>query len=192
MATLTIEIPDDLYDELKETATELKSNPSDALILAYNHFMQTEVVDNAVEGMERSAISDENLISFPELKEELDIDINFHPLAMEELESLDEEDQIELIGQLIERLSQGDEDLADDVDLVLNETEAATVLLSSFDFGDIVYRVNDEFITIYHIALSDAFDEELDLDDEELDDEFEEIDELDGELEFEEDEEDKH
>lgn len=184
MPALTIDIPDELYDELEETAAELNIEASDLLMLSFNHFVQTDTIDNVIEGLDRSTMPDENLITFPELKEELDLDINFHPLAIEELESLEEEDQVELIGQLIERISQ--EEAAEEVDLILKEDNDDTVLLSSFDFGDITYRINDEFITIYHIALNHTLDEGFD--EEEEFEPFEEEDEFGEELEFDEDE----
>lgn len=190
MPKVTIEIPDELFDELKDTADALNTDVSGALNLAYQHFSQTEAVDNAVEGIERSATPDENLISFAELKDDLDIDINFHPLAMEELEALDTADQIELIGQLIERLSQEDDSM-EGIDLVLKDSDTSSLLLSSFEFGDLIYRITDEVITIYHIALAEDFDEDFDEEADEEFDEYEEIDELDeDEFEFE-DEEDR-
>lgn len=173
MPSLTINIPDELFEELKDAAKELTLEPDELLTMSFNHFIQTPTIDNVAEGLERSQTPDENLISFPELKEELDMDINFHPLAMEELESLDEEDQIELIGELINRISQ--EDNVENIDLVLKDDEDGTLLLSSFDFGDLIYRLTDEVITIYHIALNEELDEDFDDEDEDFDEEIEEL-----------------
>lgn len=187
MEKITIEIPKEFYDELKETAEALGSDVAGALTLAYQHFSQTEALDSAIEGIERSTTSDEDLIEFTEIKEELDIDLNFHPLAMEELTSLEPDDQVELIGQLIERLSQPHVSL-DGIDIILKDGETSSLLLSSFEFGDIVYRISDEMISIYHLSLiEDLDDEHLDEDeDDDFDeDEYEEIDELgDDEFEF--------
>lgn len=189
MQKITIEIPDEFYDELKETAEALDSDVAGALTLAYQHFSQTEALDSAIEGIERSTTSDEDLIEFTEIKEELDIDLNFHPLAMEELTSLEPDDQVELIGQLIERLSQPNVSL-DGIDIILKDGESSSLLLSSFEFGDIVYRISDEMISIYHLSLLEDLDDENFLDDEDEDDDFdddeyEEIDELgDDEFEF--------
>lgn len=186
MPTITIDLPNELYDELQETATDLNLEANELLMLSFNHFVQTDTIENVIEGLSRHDTPDENLISFSELKEELDLDINFHPLAIDELEALEEEDQIELIGQLIERISQEDE--IDDIDLILKENKNDSLLLSSFDFGDIIYRITDDLITVYHIALNEAFDEDFD-EDEDFED-FEEEDEFGDKLELEEEEDD--
>lgn len=160
MATLTIEIPNELLEELEEVTEELKISTSETVMLALSFIMQQDTLDNAIEGISR--VDDEEnseVISFPEIKEEFELDINFHASAMEELEELDEEEQTELIGQLIERLSQEDEDLDDEVDLVLRDQEEASLILSCFDFGDIIYQLSDE-ITIYHIAIHEPLEDE--------------------------------
>lgn len=163
MATLTIEIPDELLEELEGVTEQLQISTSETVMLALSFIMQQDTLDNAIEGIARVDDKDDaEVISFPEIKEELDLDINFHGAAMEELEELEEEEQIELIGHLIERISQDDEDLDEDVDLVLREEDDASIILSCFDFGDIIYKLSDD-ITIYHIAMHEpAIDEEFD------------------------------
>jgi hypothetical protein len=160
MAKLTIEIPDELLKELEDITGQLKISTSETVMLALSFIMQQDTLDNAIEGIARVDDKDNNdLVSFPEIKEELDIDINFHASAMEELDELNEEEQIELIGHLIERLSQDDEDLDEDVDLVLREDKDASIILSCFDFGDIIYKLSEE-ITIYHISMLEPEDDE--------------------------------
>tara|TARA_R110002110_G_scaffold404606_1_gene623172 strand:+ start:213051 stop:213581 length:531 start_codon:yes stop_codon:yes gene_type:complete len=160
MAKLTIEIPDELLEELEDITEQLKISTSETVMLALSFIMQQDTLDNAIEGIARVDDQDENeVISFPEIKEELDIDINFHARAMEELDALDEEEQIELIGHLIERLSQDDEELDEDVDLVLREDDDASIILSCFDFGDIIYKLSED-ITVYHIAMLEPEEDE--------------------------------
>jgi len=168
MPQLNLNIPEDVYAELTNVATQLKQTPEQCAALAVHHFFQTASVENAIEGVAR--LDDEEiLVDFPELKEELGIDIKFHPMAMEELETLEEEDQVEILGELIDRVSQ-EESAENTIDLVLMEKPTQQVLLSGFTFGDVVYSVGDT-IAIYHIAL---MDEEVDEDEE--DDDVEEDD----------------
>lgn len=181
MATLTIDLPDELFGELKETAVEMGLDPSALVSLCFQYFSQTETLDNIIEGLERTQISEDNLITFPGLKEELDLDFNFHPHAIEELETLEQSDQIEVISQLVERLSQEDELLDEGIDIVIKDEENASLLMSSFDFGDIIYRVSEELVTIYHIALDESMDEAFDEDEDEMA-EFEDEDEMFDEL----------
>jgi len=186
MATLNLTIPDDIFAELSIIATQLKQTPEQAVLLALNHLLQTSTVENAIEGIAR--IEDgETLVDFPELQDELGIEIKFHPDAMDELESVEEEDQIEILEQLITRISSEEEDeIENTLDLVLKEEEENQVVLSGFDFGDIIYQLGQNMI-IYHIALNEAEkgedededeedEDEDDLDDEEVDDEEAETD----------------
>lgn len=169
MATLSITLPDEVFAELNNIAAQLKQTPEQCLQLSLSHFLQTDSLENAIEGIARMA-DKEPLVDFPELKEELGIDIQFHPIAMDELESLDEEDQVEVLGQLIERISAEEEELDNTLDLVLKEEGDNQVVLSGFNFGDVVYQVGTT-ITIYHIALSE---EEEEMEEEEDDEEEEE------------------
>jgi predicted transcriptional regulator len=176
MANLTINIPDEYLAELSNIAKQLKKSPEQCMLLALNYFMQTNAVESAVEGIARME-DGEALVDFPELKEELGIEMKFHPLAMDELEEVVEEDQIEVLEQLINRISAHEEEEEDALDLVLNEEGNNQLILSTFSFGDVVYQVGQS-ITIFHIALTEDEDddEEEEVDDEhELDAEFEEI-----------------
>lgn len=167
MTTLQLNVPDDAMTELSIVAEQLKLSPEQCVLLALNHFIQTDAVGNAIEGQSR--IGDgEALVDFPELKEEVGIDIQFHPVAMEELETLEEEAQVHVLGELIERISAEEEELTDTLDLVLKDDPDNQIVLSSFSFGDVVYTIG-ETVVIYHIA----FIEEEDYDDEDEDEETE-------------------
>lgn len=165
MTMLQINVPDEAMTELSEVAEQLQLSKEQCVLLALNHFIQTDTAGNAIEGQSR--IGDgEALVDFPELKEEVGIDIQFHPVAMEELETLDEETQVHVLGELIERISADEEELTDTIDLVLKDDPVNQVVLSSFSFGDVVYTIG-ETVVIYHIA----FIEEDEYEDEEEDDE---------------------
>ncbi len=173
MATLTIQLTDDFSSELNSLAEQLKITPEQCVQLALHHFFQTDTVENAIEAVER--INDgEELVDFPELKEELGIDIKFHPSAMEELESVSEEDQIDILERLIGRISASEDELEATLDIVLKEQEDKQLVLSGFGFGDIVYELG-EVVIIYHIALieEDAEEEEFDEDEEEEEEDIE-------------------
>lgn len=160
MASINVEIPDELLEDLEDISEQLKTSTSETVMLGLSFIMQTNTLENAIEGIARiDDDTDEEIISFPEIKEEIDLDINFQAAAMEELEALDEEDQIELIGHLIERLSMDEEVEDNNVDLILREEDDASVILSCFEFGDIIYRLGED-VTIYHIAMHDLLDDE--------------------------------
>ena len=171
MAQLTINLPDDFSTELTEIANQLKLPPEQCVMLALSHFLQTDTVENAIEGVARTN-DGETLVDFPELKQELGLDLKFHPQAMEELESLSEEEQVEILGELIERITAKEEELHDTIDLVLKEENANQLVLSGFGFGDVIYQIGDN-ILIYHIALMDEFEDEEEDEDEEDETELE-------------------
>lgn len=175
MANLTINIPDELLEDLQDISEQLKTSPSETVLLALSYIMQQNTLENAIEGIARiDDDAEDEIISFPELKDEFDLDINFQATAMQELEALDEEEQIDLIAQLIERLSIDEDEIEEDdnVDLVLRDDDDASIILSCFDFGDIVYRLSNEDVTVYHIAINEMLEDE-DFD-EELEDAFDE------------------
>ncbi len=174
MTTLQLNVPDDAMAELSIISEQLKLSPEQCILLALNHFIQTDTVANAIEGQARVG-DGEVLVDFPELKEEVGIDIQFHPTAMEELETLDEEAQVHVLGELIERISAEEEQLSDTLDLVLKDDPENQLVLSGFSFGDVVYTIG-ETVVVYHIA----FAEEEDYDDEEEDEEIEIEDEIDA------------
>jgi hypothetical protein len=172
MPKITVNVPDELFEVLSEIASSLKESPENCLMLALNHLMQTDTLDNAIEGVSRMD-DGQALVDFPALKEELDIDIQFHHQAMEELEALEEEDQIEVLGQFVERISEEEAELLPELDLAIKETPDGQVILSSFDFGEIVYQSGESTI-IYHLAMEELEDEDDDEEDEEEDFEDEE------------------
>jgi predicted transcriptional regulator len=165
MPTISITVPDEIYEEFSSLAEQLKQSPQECAMLALNHFMQTDTIENAIEGVARMQDTTEELIPFPELKEELGLDVKFHPMAMDELEGLEEEDQIEVLESLIHRMA-NEEELDDDaIDLLLKETPEGQVKISVFPFGDITYLVGPT-IVVYHIALAEM-DEDFEGDEEE-------------------------
>lgn len=169
MATLTIDIPDDVFTELSNIADQLKITAEECVQLSLNHLLQTHTLDSALEGSAR--IDDgEELVDFPELKEELGLDIKFHPMAMEELEALTEEEQVSILEELISRITSEDVELEDTLDLVLKDQDEKQTILSEFDFGDVVYQIGST-IVIYHIAILNEIEEE-DGEDEEEDEEI--------------------
>ncbi len=175
MANLTLEIADDVYSELSTLAEQLKISPEQCAQLALHHFLQTDTIENAIEGVARMEDGQE-LVDFPELKEELGIEVKFHPDAMDELESVTEEDQIEILERLINRISAHEEELEATLDIVIKEIGENQIVLSGFGFGDIVYQLGEN-VVIYHIALIDEEDE----DEDEEDDSEDELDEEDAE-----------
>lgn len=190
MTTLSVNLPDDIYDEFISISEELKISPDACALLAISYMTQTDVFQTAIEGMHRYN-DGQALKEIPEIEEELEVGLHLHPQAQEELESLDEESQINILAELIERTTLDEEDLEDTLDLVIKDSGEAQVVLSSFEFGDVVYEVGDE-ITIYHISLSEE-EEEEDEDDSEEDDDFEEEDAYeDDEDEDDEDEDDEY
>lgn len=180
MATLNIQLTDDFQSELSNIAEQLKISPEQCVQLALHHFFQTDTVENAIEGSLRMSDGQE-LVDFPELKEELGIEIKFHPDAMEELESVSEEDQIDILERLISRISANEDELEATLDIVIKEQGENQLVLSGFSFGDIVYELG-ESVVIYHIALIEEDDEaegdDEDEEDEEIEDEFEVEDEV--------------
>lgn len=167
MTTLTIDIPEPFHAELSEIAKQLKQTPEQCAVLALSFFLQTDTSENAIEGFSRIG-DNQTLVDFEELKEEIGIEVQFHPNAMDELESLEEEEQIELLDEFITRISAQSEE-ENSIDLVLKEEGDEQIVLSSFEFGDIIYKLGTNII-IYHIALSlEEDDEEDDEEDEEED-----------------------
>lgn len=177
---VTVSIPDELYSDLETVAEQLKQNPSECLQLALHHFLLTDTVDNAIEGITRMN-DGQDLVDFPELKEELGLEIRFHPQAMAELESLEEDDQLDILEQIITRISQqADEEEEAAIDLILKQNTDSQVVLSGFSFGDIVYQQGNNVI-IYHIALIEEDSDEDEEDDEDYDEDEEELEDYEDE-----------
>jgi hypothetical protein len=160
MATLTVNIPDEIYAELQTVAEQLQQTPEQCLQLGLCYFLQTPTLDSALEGIARINTEVE-YIDFPELKEAYGIDIKFHPMAIEELEVLDEEEQTNVLEELIDRISEDNPEAEEMMDLVLKEEPDHQIVLSEFAFGDLVYKIGQS-ITVYHIALAEEMFEEED------------------------------
>ena len=169
MATLTVTIPDEIYAEMATLAEHLKQTPEQSLNLAMCHFLQTTTLDSALEGIARTNNTDVTLVEFPELKESYGLDIRFHPMAIEEMEILTEEEQMSVLEELIDRISAENVEMENTLDLVILENGDSQIVLSEFSFGDVVYQIGEE-ITVYHIA----FAEEVLVDEEEESEEEEE------------------
>lgn len=167
MTTLSVNLPDDIYDEFVSIAEQLKISTDACALLAISYMTQTDVFQAAIEGMSRYQ-DGHPLVEMPEIQEELEVGLNLHPAAQEELESLDDESQITVLAELIERTTLDEDELEDTIDLVIKDNGESQVVLSSFSFGDVVYEVSDE-INVYHISLSDEDDEDEDDDEEDED-----------------------
>lgn len=178
MATININIPEEILSDLSDVAAQLKLNAEQCMKLALSHFLQSDALTNAMEGVSRTE-DDQILMDFPELQQELNMNIKFHPQAMEELESLPPEAQINVLEQLLIRITSEEEMLEETLDLVLDEDETSQLLLSEFNFGDVIYQTSPATIKIYHIALLENEEEnELDdLDEEDFEEDEEEFNE---------------
>jgi len=159
MATLTVTVPDDVFAELKTVSEQLQQTPEQCAYLSLCHFLQAPTVDSALEGMARVNV-EAQYVDFPELKAAYGIDIQFHPMAIEELQALNEEEQTSLLEELIDRISEDDPDAEEMMDLVLKENGDHQIVLSEFPFGDVVYKIG-QTIVVYHIALvEDSLEED--------------------------------
>lgn len=168
MPTISLNVPDEIFTEVVEISQQLKQTPEELFMLALHHLTRTDTIDNTIEGITRME-DGETLMGFPELKEELGMEVQFHPMAMEELESLEEEDQIEVLGSLIDRLM-GEDDPDVSLDLPICETPAGTLITSGFIFGDITY-IKGPSLIVYHIALAEEEGEEFEEEEAELEEE---------------------
>lgn len=170
MANLNLQLPDEIFSEITKIASQMKQSPEDLVQLALSFFLQTDAVENAMEGLTRKD-DGESLVDFPQLKEELGLDIQFHPAAMEELDAIEEEDQIEILEEFINRISSSEEE-ENTIDLILQDDGEQQMVLSSFAFGDLIYQLGKK-VVIYHLALNeDDEDEDDDMDIEEDDAQF--------------------
>lgn len=166
MARVTLELPDEFYAELQDAASQMKMTPENCVELALTHFMQSHALMSAIEALSR--IDDgETLVDFPELKEELELDIKFHPMAMEELDSLTEEEQVDVLEDLINRISGDEEELLETMDLVIREDGTNQIILSEFSFGQVVYQIGD-VITIYYVGILEDASEDIEQDEIEI------------------------
>ncbi len=151
MTSLNVDLPDEVYEDLSEVAKRLNQSPEETTQMALSLLMQFDALDYALIGSARMADGEET-VPLPALGQDSDLMLEFHPQALEELQSLEEDDQVEVLTEFIERIVADEEELEDTLDLVINEDEDTQVVLSSFDFGDIVYKIADH-VTIYMIGL---------------------------------------
>ncbi|HET9843252.1 MAG TPA: hypothetical protein VFP93_01175 [Gammaproteobacteria bacterium] len=151
MTSLKIDLPDDVYTDLTEVAKRLKQTPEETTQMALSLLMQFESLDYALVAMQRVEDGQET-VPLPALAEESELSLEFHPEALDELQTLDEEDQVTVLTELIERIVAEEDELEDTLDLVINENSAEQIVLSSFEFGDIIYRIANK-VTVYMIAL---------------------------------------
>lgn len=165
MTSITLQLSEELHAELSETAAHLKCTPQECLELALTHFVQSPALISSAEALARLE-DNKPLADFPELKEELELDIKFHPLAMEELESLTEEEQVSVLEDLVNRISGENDEFNDHMDLVIKETEDYQIVLSEFSFGQVVYKIG-EAIVVYYVGILEEIDEFDEIDEEE-------------------------
>jgi hypothetical protein len=159
MASITLQLSDELLAELSETAEQLKCTPEECIELALTHFIQSPALVSSAEALARLN-DNQPLTDFPELKEELDLDIQFHPMAMEELDSLTEEEQVTVLEDLVNRISGENDDLEDLMDLVIKETPDHQIVLSEFSFGHVVYKIGTN-IVVYYVGILEDDTEDL-------------------------------
>lgn len=186
MTMITIDISDELHQELLDVAGQLKINANETIQLALGYFLQAQSLTSVLEGTSRMS-DGQALVDFPELKEEIGMDIKFHSKAMEELEALTEEEQVDVLEELITRITTPDEELEETLDLVIKEEQGTQIVLSEFYFGDVIYKIG-QTVEIYHLALLEDEDESEADDNEEDEGEGEELEEdlFEEELAFEE------
>jgi len=158
MSLLNISLSEELSLELNDVATQLQRTPEECMQLALQYFLQTPSLDNIIEGTSR-AKETSPLLDFPQLKEEVGVEVQFHPMAMNELEALTEEEQITILDAIMTCISDDEEALEESLELVLEEKGDSQLVLSQFGFGEIIYEMG-ETIKIYHIALFEDENEE--------------------------------
>lgn len=172
MTVLNVELPNEILEDVIEVSKQLNQTPEELMQMALSLLMQSDSLDNAIEAKERMN-DGQALVALPSLddKEDLELTIQLHPDALVEFSMLDEEDQLDVLNDLIERVvsEEGEEQSFDNtLDLVINETEDSQVILSSFEYGDIVYKVSDS-ISIYLLNLPDLVDDEFEDEEDETD-----------------------
>ncbi len=170
MTTLNVELPDEILEDITEIAKELDQSPEEFMQMALSLLMQSDSLSNAMVAMERVKDKNES-VALPSLdgSDDSELIIELHPEALAELHLLAEEDQVDVLSDLIERvLSETEEEemFTEGLDLVINETEDSQLILSSFDYGDIVYKLSDK-IVIYLLNLPDLMPDDEDGDEEE-------------------------
>ena len=173
MLTLNVPVPEEMASDLQRLSELLKIKRETCTELAINYFLQSRVVDSIIEGTTRSE-EGQTLVSLPLLQEMLEIDIFFHPLALEELEALSEETQADVLEGLVSCLTGEEESLENVLELVLKEEGDAQLVLAQFAFGELIYQISEDKVAVYHIV---AFEEEDEDEDEENDEEEGEDDE---------------
>lgn len=186
MSQSHITLSEPLMEALTELASCLRKTPDESAELALSFFLQSDTANNAIIAKERY---DENVelipISIDQEEEELEYDLRFHPEALEEYESLDEEQQTLAVCALVSRLFDDEDNADNDEDdnaeaeddcpeLVLNETPTSQLILTHFPFGDLVYEVTEEAVSIFMVNFLEEEYEDEDEDEEEMDLDFDE------------------
>ncbi|MFO1258652.1 MAG: hypothetical protein U1E78_09645 [Gammaproteobacteria bacterium] len=190
MSQSQVTLSQPLVEALTELAACLKKSPEECAELAISFFMQTDTANNAIIAKERF---DEKAklvpITVDQDEEEVEYDLKFHPEALEEYESLDEEQQTLVVCALVSRLFEEEEASEEDIDfpeILVQETSNSQLILTHFPFGDLVYEVSDEAVSIFLVSFNEE-DEDFDEDDEDEEDfEEEDLDETELEADLEE------
>lgn len=190
MSQSQVTLSQPLADALNELAACLKKSPEECAELAISFFMQTDTANNAIIAKERFDEKAELVaITVDQDEEEVQYDLKFHPEAHEEYESLDEEQQTLVICALVSRLfeEEGSEDEIDFPEILVQETANSQLILTHFPFGDLVYEVSDEAVSIFLVNFNEEDEDYEDEEDDEEDFEEEDIDERELEADLEED-----
>lgn len=166
MTILNVELPNEIHEDVVEIAKQLNQTPTELMQMALSLLMQSDALNNAIEAMERSKDGKETIaLPLAEAQQETDIAIGFHPEALVEFNSLSEEDQLDVLSELIEHIGSVDDEnnFDETITLVINETDNSQTLLSSLDYGDIVYKVDDNALIIYLMHFPDLMADDSDI-----------------------------
>lgn len=164
MTVLNVNLPEEILEDVVDIAKQLDQTPEELMQMALSLLMQSDSLNNAIEAIDRTK-DGKSPVPLPTVEdaEDAELSIELHPEALAEFSLLSEDDQLDVLSDLIERIaSEGDEEedlFEDTLDLVINETEDSQTLLSSFTYGDVVYKVSDK-IVIYLFDLPDLMGED--------------------------------
>lgn len=171
---INVNLPTEVANDISELASQLKQTPEEFIQMALSLLMQSNSLDNILASNDR--IEDQKTLEPIDLglvddpADELsDISLEIHPDANEEFNFFDEDQKAYILSALIDRITMEldeEEDLFDSsIDLVIQESEDHQLLLSSFDFGEIVYTIGDKLV-IYLLDISEHFNWEASDEDE--------------------------
>jgi|GEM_PF-3193001 hypothetical protein len=160
MASISLDLNEEMNTNLSDLSKQLNQSPAECVEMALNLLMQYEGLEHALQGVGRVG-DGQSPIELPAAGEnEAELKIAFHNAALEELQQLDEEDQIEVLSALTDRVyGETEEDLG--IDLIINENNQQQTILSSFDFGHVVYTLSEKGLTLYLIGLAPELEEDL-------------------------------